>query len=228
MTTAGYYPDLNTFSLAKFKQLLKAARLLPSQKILQEDLAERMACLQAQGIQNLAQLQTALKSKSTLQSFAKATGLSVDYLIVLRREVNSYQPKPIDLKAFPGVKPEVVRQLQRSGIKNTAQLFPQVLNRQARTACAQQHQLEPTDVVDLTKLTDVARAKWVGPKFARLVVESNYDTLEKIARANAADFCSELVRVNTARNLYQGKFGVEDMRAWITGPVQLVPLIIQY
>ena len=38
----------------------------------------------------------------------KKTGLPVEYLTVLRREVNSYQPRPSNLKDFPGVNPETV------------------------------------------------------------------------------------------------------------------------
>jgi hypothetical protein len=228
MTTAGYCPDLNAFSLAKFKQLLKMSRLLPSQKILHDSIDERFARLEQQGLKNLAQLQQALKTKSAVQSCAKSTGVPVDYLTILRREVNSYQPKPIDLKEFPGVKPAVVRKLQQLRIKHTEQLFPHILNRKARNEFAKRNQIEPADLVELTKLTDVARAKWVGPKFARLVIESDYDTMEKIAHANAEEVYTALVHVNAARGIYQGKFGVEDLRSWINGPVQIVPLVIQY
>jgi hypothetical protein len=102
MTTSGYYLDLGKFSLKKLKGLLKSTRLLPSQQILQEKIDERFACLEGNGIENLEQLQKALKTKSAVQSFAEATGLPPDYLTILRREVNSYLPKPVDLKDFPG------------------------------------------------------------------------------------------------------------------------------
>jgi hypothetical protein len=52
--------------------------------------------------------------------------------MVRRREVNSYQPKPINLKDFPGVDPEVIRKLEGIGIKNKKQLFPHVLTRSDR------------------------------------------------------------------------------------------------
>ena len=99
-----YYLDLSEFSLEKLKTLFEYTRLLPSQQILLVNIDERFACLEQSGIENLQQLQIALKTKSYVQSFALATGLPVDYLTVLRREVNSYQPKPVNLKEFPGVK----------------------------------------------------------------------------------------------------------------------------
>ncbi len=227
MTTPGYYPDLSTFSILKLKTHLKTARMLPSQKILQENIDEHFACIEQSGIGNLEQLQRALKTKSDVLSFSKATGLSLEYLTLLRREVNSNQPKPIDLKDFPGVNPQVIHNLRQLGIKDTEQLFPHVLTPQARSVLAQQNQITEEDILDLTKLTDVARTKWVGPKFARLLVESGYDTVAKIANADGDKLYRALIRANDELGIYKGKFGLEDMGQWVK-TVQDVPQIIQY
>lgn len=228
MTTSGYYLDLGTLSLTKLKGRFKTTRLLPSQQILLEKMDERFACLEENGIEDLEQLQRALKTKSAIQSFAEATGLPLDYLTILRREVNSYQPKPIDLKDFPGVDPDVVRKLHQICIENTEQLFPYVLTRQARSEFARQRQIEYEDMLELTKLTDVARIKWVGPKFARLLIESEYDTVEKIADSNYEELYLALIRVNEETGIYKGKFGIEDMKSWVNVVVQDVPRVIQY
>lgn len=66
----------------------------------------------------------------------------VVYLTILRREVNSYQPKPIQLKDIPGVNPEVVRKMDQLGIRNTKQLFPHVLTREDRGVFA-----DPIDLI---------------------------------------------------------------------------------
>ena len=62
MQTSGYYLDLSAFSLEKLKGLFKKTRLLPSQRILQENIDERFACLEQNGIENLEQLQKVLKT----------------------------------------------------------------------------------------------------------------------------------------------------------------------
>jgi hypothetical protein len=228
MPTTDYYLDLSTFSLEKLKTQIKETRLLPSQQVLKDDLDERFACLERNGIENLEQLQKVLKTKSDVLSYAEETGLPVDYLTVLRREVNSYQPKPIKLKDFPGVDPEVIQKLEQIGIKNTKQLFPNILTLQDRHEFGEQHQIQQDDILELTKLTDVARLKWVGPKFARLLIESDYDTVEKIANSNYEELYRALVRTNERHNIYKGKFGLEDMKLWVNGPVQEVPQVIQY
>lgn len=157
MPTSGYYPDLKAFSLEKLKGKLQNIRLLPSQQILRENLKERFTCLEKNGISNLHQLQNALKTKSDVKSFAEKTGLPVNYLTILRREVNSYEPKPINLEDFPGINPEVILKLDQIGIKNTKQLFPYVLTRKSRSEFAEKNHIKVEDILELTKLSDMAR-----------------------------------------------------------------------
>lgn len=228
MSASTYYLDLDIFSLGKLKQLFETTRLLPSQQILQEEIEARFALLAQNGIQNLEQLQKALKTKAKVAAFAQETGLPVDYLTVLRREVNSYQPKPVKLSDFPGVDPDVVRRLEEAGIKNTKQLFEHVQTSAEREQFAAEYQIDPDDLFELTKLTDVARLKWVGPKFARLLVDSEYDTVAKVAASDPAALYADLVRTNEERGIYKGKFGINDLESWVTVAVQDVPQVIQY
>ena len=187
----------------------------------------RFTCLEQNGIENLEQLQKALKTKSDVQFYAKTTGLPLDYLTVLRREVNSYQPKPIDFKEFPGVNGDVVRKLSNIGIKNTEHLFPTILTAVDRLEFAERNQIALEELLELTKLTDVSRARWVGPTFARLLIESDYDTVEKIAGADVGELYRDLVRVNQANAIYKGRFGQEDMDLWVN-MVRDVPRVIQF
>jgi hypothetical protein len=82
--------------------------------------------------------------------------------------------------------------------------------------------------LELTKLTDVARLKWVGPKFARLLIESEYDTAEKVVHADYPELYQALIRTNAEKEIYQGKFGMEDLRSWVTVAIQDVPLVVEY
>ena len=142
--------------------------------------------------------------------------------------MNSYQPKPVNLKDFPGVKQEVIQKLAQIGIKNTMHLFARVKTIEERNVLAKQNQIADEDILELTKLTDVARMKWVGPKFARLLVESEYDTVEKVANSNYEELYHALVRTNEETGIYKGKFGLEDMKTWVTVVIQDVPQVIQY
>jgi len=227
MTTPEYYPDLKTISLERLKIRLTTIRLLPSQQLLLDNIDARFTCLEQNGIENLEQLQKALKTKSDVQFFAKTTGLPLDYLTILRREVNSYQPKPIDFNEFPEVNVDAVRKLRNIGIKNTEHLFPYVLTPEDRFEFAERNQIAHEELLKLTKLTDVSRTRWVGPTFARLLIESEYDTVEKIVDSNVEELYRDLVRVNQALEIYKSKFGQEDMDLWVT-LVRDVPRVIQF
>jgi len=228
MSSSYYYLDLSTFSHETLKERMERTRVPPSHEILREHIDERFDCFAHIGIENLEQLQNELKSKSDVQSFADKTGIPLDYLTVLRREVNSYHPKPIKLKDFPGVDPEVVSKLEQVGIKNTFHLFPNVLTPQDRSKFAFENQIKDQDLLDLTKLTDVARLKWVGPKFARLLVESFCDTVERIASSDYETLYRELMQINESTKIYRGSLGMEDLKDWVNVVVRDVPQVIQY
>ena len=73
-----------------------------------------------------------LKNKNKLQDFSKNSRIQEDYLKILIREVNSYHQSPTKLKDFPGISENAISKLQKSGIKNTLQLFDKILTPQSR------------------------------------------------------------------------------------------------
>ena len=67
----------------------------------------------------------------------------------------------------------------------------------------------------------------MGSSFRHLI-ESDYITVEKIANSNYEELYRALDRTNERHNIFKGKFGLEDMKLWVNGPVQEVPQVIQY
>ena len=70
--------------------------------------------------------------------------------------------------------------------------------------------------------------KWVWPMFARLLIESSYDTAEKVANSNYEELYLNLVRTNEEKGIYKGGFGMEDLWLWVEVVAQDVPQVIQY
>ena len=71
---------------------METGEVLPDRKILQEKIPERFTIWGPMGIKNLKDLIDALKTKAKIDTFAQKSGLPQDYLVVLRREANSYIP----------------------------------------------------------------------------------------------------------------------------------------
>ena len=127
-----YQIDLEKYSLQKFKKSLQSRELIPSRISLKDDLDTRFRILENCGIANLKELVERLKTKPKLEQFSQETGLSVHYLTLLKREVNSYLSKPIRLDKFPDVQTEYLDRLAVKGLRNTQQLFLAAQNQSDR------------------------------------------------------------------------------------------------
>ncbi len=208
----GYHIDLSKISLESFKERLENQYLLPSQKILEDNIDTSFESLKACGLCTMADLQDTLKSKIKLSRFSKESTLSVDYLTILRREVNSYLPKFKNLDEFPEVNLESVEKLKLKKIKNTYHLFNLVITKEDRYALAEKTGIDYDEIMEFTRFTDLSRIKWVGPIFAKLLILTGYDSVEKVTKANAEVLYKELENMNEEKKYYRGRFGLNDVR----------------
>jgi len=99
-----YYIDLKSISLSDYEKELQNTELLSSRKIIKDDLENRFRVLSQHGVNNLNDILTLLKTPKKLKEFARISGLSVEYLSILKREIASSQPKPVALSEFPSIK----------------------------------------------------------------------------------------------------------------------------
>jgi predicted flap endonuclease-1-like 5' DNA nuclease len=206
-----YHIDLQHIPLDEYKQTLKAAELIPSRRILKEQIDDRFSRLQAQGIANLAKFLEAVKSTGKIDDLAGKTYISVEYLTLLRREVNALLPNPKNLKNFPGIEPSIVEKLAARGIKNSKQLFESALTRRQRAEVVQEAGIDPEVLLELVKLSDLSRIYGVGPIFARLLYDAGYDSVEAIARADSPALFGRLSRAYLAAGNSRVDFTERDI-----------------
>jgi len=222
-----YYLDFQKYSLKTFQGELREAKLLPSRQILKEDLEDRFKILDDNGISNLHELMDALKTPQKAKKFAFKTGLPEDYILILRREVMSLKPNQVNLNKFPGVKPELIKQLEDAGIKTTHHLFKRVKTPRNRGELVNELGIGLEEILELTKLTDLSRVKWVGPLFARMFLDSGMDTVEKLSKAEATPFYEKLVEINQEKEYTKARFVESDLELCIEF-ARKVPQVIEY
>jgi hypothetical protein len=222
-----YHLDLEQFSLKKLKQILENGDILPGRKILLENIDERFTILETSGITNLKELINALSSMKKLDNFTRQSGLPHDYLIILRRQARSYISNPVYLREIPGVNPDYIEQLNAAGIKHTKQLFERALSPGARRELAQQAGVPYEAILELVKLSDLARAGWTGPIFVRLFYETGTDTLEKLSYSSPDEMFQKLRTVNYEQKLTSATFTVKDVAACIE-TAKVLPKVIEY
>lgn len=211
----GYYIDLRKISIDHYKVILNTSDLLPSWQILRDNIDQRMDSIKATGTQNLEQLKAVLKTKLNVKEFARKTGLSEDYLMVLRRVINGYHSKPNRFQDIPNLESRIVNILEKHGFKNTRQLYPEILSPHLRTSLGLRIGLSEAEVLKLTKLTDLSRIKWVNCTFAYVLFECGYDTAEKVANANDLKLYNAVKKLNTEQKIFPAHIGIHDINRCI-------------
>ena len=206
-----YCCDLSEISLYKFKSNLLSQKLLPSQKIMLDEIDKKFAAIKLQGINDLKALYDAIKDKAKAKQFSKATSLDEKYLAVLKREISAYQPKPIKIADFTLISDGIKDILNVMGIKTTAHLFDNVDTPAARKKFACDSGITEEEALLMAKLCDVSRLRYVNAAFSELLVRSKYDTVEKIKRADYMKLYEELKALNEGNRYYTGHIGPKDM-----------------
>lgn len=222
-----YNINLENYSLTSFKEELLNTELIPSRRILKDEIDLRFRILSENGVENLQELLIFLKTPKKTAKFAKITGLPEDYLLILRREVNSYQTKPVVLEKFPGIKNDTILKLKSQGIRNTAHLFKRVKTPDERNKLAMETGVSAFEILELTKLTDLSRVKWIGPTFARMFVDSGIDTVDKLSKSNYKILYKKLIDVNNLKGYTKANFTEKDVFLCVNVS-KMVPNVIRY
>jgi nucleotidyltransferase/DNA polymerase involved in DNA repair len=206
-----HFIDLNQYRLDRYKNILERAELLPGRRMLKEKITERFEKISGQGIENLYDLVTALKSSKTIQRLSERTDIPEEYLVILKRELSRFLPKSVYLSDFPGVSPVLIKKLHKMGIQNSLQIFDYADTIEKRKLLSKEID-EPVSALDeLVNLSDVSRIWGVGPVFCRIFIETGTDTVKKIALANASELYEQLISVNKTKGYTKAIFTEKDI-----------------
>lgn len=203
-----YQIKLEKYSLQKFKKNLESREMIPSRTILKSEIDQRFAMLANADISNLKELIDRLKTKQKIEQFSDDTGLSTEYLTILKREANSYLPSPVRLDKFPGVEARYVNRLEAEGIKNSRQLFNRAKAREDRNQLAQRTEIPLDKLNELVCLSDLVRAYGVGPVFARLIHDVGIKTINEFVSYTAA----EIIEIYEKKEQKKADFGVNEIQ----------------
>ncbi len=192
----GYSIDLAAIPIYDYMHLLERQTLLPGRRMLQERLAERFALLASEEIKTVSALAARLSTPQKLSSLAASTGISEEYLTLLRRELGSLTQKPVPLADFPAVDPALIRSLADSGIRSSKAFWEQADDTSSELYC----------------LCDLVRINGVGAVAARAFYEAGYRSVQAVAQAQAGEMLSRVSAVNAQKQYYQAKLGEKDMQ----------------
>ncbi|MDY0082021.1 MAG: DUF4332 domain-containing protein [Ignavibacteriaceae bacterium] len=223
----GYYIDLEKISIDDYRLKLKSASLPPSRLILKDKLDERFEYFKSIGIKNVKGLIHLLKKKDMLSELSKVKCLSYDYLTILLRELNSTLPKPNKISEFIEIAKETIESLDNLGITNTEKLYDGVVKKSDRQKLAESTGIKYQQILELTKLADLSRIKWVGVTYAQMLYDLGVDTVEKVSVSDPIDLHARINQLIKEKNIFKGAIGLNDVRILIESAGEL-PLEIEY
>ena len=223
----GYYIDLEKIAIDDYRIKLKAAYLPPSRMVLKDKLDERFGYFKNIGIKNVKELIQLLKKKEKFVELSKVECLSGDYLTILLRELNSTLPKPNKIADFKRVSKETVGKLEKKGVKNTEKLYDKVITKSDRKKLADSTGISEKDILELTKLTDLSRIKWVGVTYAQMLYDLEVDTVKDISESDPIDLHARINQMIKDKNIFKGAIGLNDVKILIESANEL-PLEIEY
>lgn len=218
---------MEAISLDDYKKKLESAYLPPSRTILKDNLDERLGYFKGIGVKNVKELIQLLKNKAKLTELAKIEIFSEEYLTILLRELNSTLPKPNKIADFIVISQEVRNKLEKVGILNTEMLFNRVIKKSDRHHLAEETGIEYSDLLELTKLADLSRIKWVGVTYARILYDLGVDTVEKVADSDPKELHARINQMIKERNIFKGSIGINDVNILIESAREL-PFDIEY
>ena len=211
-----YHIDAEKISLEDLKLRIEATDLVPSRVSLREGLGPKLDILKEHGLGHLADLRDAIRTPKRIDSLSQATGIDRDYLVLLRREVNSYFPKPFPLESFDWLSRDEIKKLEKAGIKDTAQ-FHDRCNEGPKTQSPPKDRLpiQEETLRALSGLCDLVRIQWTNPTLARLFFEAGYTSVQKIAKAAPEPLCDAVQRINQRETYFRGNIGLRDIKRLI-------------
>ena len=136
-------------------------------------------------------------------------------------------PKPVNLKSIPGADPEHIERLTSAGIRNTKQLFERTSSRNDRAELSRLVDVPGDDLLELVRLSDLARIGGVGPVFARIILDAGFASLEKFASASADDVFERVIAVNNEKRYTAIMPNLKDVALCINIAKGL-PKVIEY
>lgn len=223
----GYYIDLGKITIEDYQKKLESAYLPPSRMVLKEKLDERFEYFASIEIKNAKELIQILKKKEKFAELSKVACLSGDYLTILLRELNSTFPKPNKIVDFIWISKYTIDKLAKIDIINTEILYDKVLTRISRQQLADSTGIDYTVILELTKLTDLSRIKWVGVTYAQMLYDLGVDTVEKVSKSDPIDLHARINQRIKEHNIFKGGIGINDVKILVETANEL-PLEIEY
>ncbi|MCK7514823.1 MAG: DUF4332 domain-containing protein [Desulfobacterales bacterium] len=179
-----------------------ARTCIPSQIPLLEGLEGKLRALRSAGHRDPGGPGPGPEIKGGPAAVAARTGIPEDYLVVLRRTVEAFRPKPVRLRDYPGIDPGAVAALETAGIRESSELWEAAREDRGAVSAARTG-LPAARIEEFFHLSDLSRIPYVGATYARAILEAGCRSVGEVARADPEVLDAAIQAANVRLNLYK-------------------------
>lgn len=195
----GYEINLRNISIFEYKEILKKQNLISARRVLQENVDERFGEFLKCGIKNVAELYEKINDSQMIAEMSDKTGLQLDYLVILKKEILNINPKPILIADFPHIQPATFKRLGECCVQTSKDFFELSDGGRDINAVCSKTGISEEAAAELGSLCDLIRINGVGPVFARVLFEAGYRSIVEIADSDAETILEKVTEINTIK-----------------------------
>lgn len=213
-----YHVDFSSYTLKQLKKSIEHRDMIPSRQILKENLNENFKLFDQIGLKSVQDLLDQIKTKEKLEQFSEEVEIPEGYLVILKREINSFQPKPVKLTDIPGIDKKTINILEKEGIKNSRNMFDECENLEMQMDLATRTALSLNDIEELAGISDLCRAYGIGPVFARILYDIGIVSLKDLISKKP----QKIVDIYEKQTGKKADFSMNDIKLTIDVAKQLL------
>jgi hypothetical protein len=207
-----YGMDLTKMDVQKYKNFLKNQYLIPSRQILHEKIDDNFKIFENCGLKNLSDLKQAISTSAKIDKMSKETGISAEYLNILRRELGTFDKAGVSFKEFPTIDGNTVSKLDEKGIKNTKDFYEYYYSESNEKGISDEPGIPVEMVERLISLSSLVRINGIASLAAVTFYEAGYKTVKDIAVSTKEEMLEKITAVNDEKKYYKAKLGLKDMQ----------------
>lgn len=207
-----YNLDLSKIDIREYRIFLNNQYLIPSRQILHINIDDNFKVFENRGFKNLADLKSAISTGVKIDKLSKETGISSEYLNILRRELGTFNKTGIPWKDFPLIDKQTISKLEIIGIKDTKDFYEFYYKENNEKRLSDELTISIEMIRCLISLASLVRINGMAARAAVTFYEAGYETPRDIAGSVKEEMLERITKINNEKKYYKAALGLKDMQ----------------
>jgi len=200
-----YSTDLTKIKLDEFVKHLRSIQLLPSQKVLLNDIDLNFKKLAEMGMSNLAEIHKLLKNKTNQSILSQKLDIAPEYLNILQRVINSYEVKSMSIDKIGVFTETELNILKNKKISTTQNYYEYFIKNPSVDGISTNKLKYALQIIDLLRINGV------GIEYARILYEIGIKSVADYKNTKSEAILEQFKDANVKKKLTKSNLGFNDI-----------------